>query len=187
MTSKEKILAKIKQNQPQPIDYPDIPDFEIGVTDLWTAFEVALNNIGGSLRRFPSRQALDAAVEETLQTSIGRSYLNNEESASLNEEPEVTFIRGEIAVAENAAVFVNGDQLPQRAIPYLGYRLIMVVSGDRICYNLHQAYAEIPVKTLGFGVFIAGPSATADIAQVLVRGAHGPTKTEVWVFDSVEE
>jgi L-lactate dehydrogenase complex protein LldG len=41
----------------------------------------------------------------------------------------------------------------------------------------------IDIAAEGYGVFIAGPSKTADIEQSLVIGAHGPIDFSVFIIN----
>ena len=61
----------------------------------------------------------------------------------------------------------------------LGFGL--VVQADQIVHNLHEAYRRIAFDQPRFGVFISGPSKTADIEQSLVIGAHGARSLTVFV------
>jgi len=48
-----------------------------------------------------------------------------------------------------------------------------VLDGRRLVADLHEAYARLAPTWQGFGLWVAGPSKTADIEQTLVHGIHG--------------
>lgn len=49
---------------------------------------------------------------------------------------------------------------------------------------MHTAYMDRPeFHTANYGVLMSGPSATADIQGVLVRGAQGVRTLSVWWED----
>ncbi|MCG8650212.1 MAG: LUD domain-containing protein [Pirellulales bacterium] len=89
--------------------------------------------------------------------------------------------RGEFAVAENGAIWVDGSSLPHRVMLFIAQYLAIVVSRRDIVDNMHQAYQRIGKPQPGFGVFVSGPSKTADIEQSLVLGAHGCRKLQVFL------
>jgi L-lactate dehydrogenase complex protein LldG len=88
-----------------------------------------------------------------------------------------------LGVAENGAVWIAPADSWQRAALFLAQRVVIVVRADAIVADLHEAYARIDVRERPFGVFVAGPSKTADIEQSLVVGAHGPKELTVIVVD----
>jgi L-lactate dehydrogenase complex protein LldG len=59
--------------------------------------------------------------------------------------------------------------------------LALVIPKDQVLNNLHEAYENISFDEPGYGVFISGPSKTADIEQCLVIGAHGPKSLTVFL------
>ncbi len=59
--------------------------------------------------------------------------------------------------------------------------LVLVLPASAMVKNMHEAYARLQFGPRGFGVFISGPSKTADIEQSLVIGAHGPRSMTVFV------
>ncbi|OHB80320.1 MAG: hypothetical protein A2W31_05430 [Planctomycetes bacterium RBG_16_64_10] len=87
---------------------------------------------------------------------------------------DVMIVPGAFAVAENAAVWVTDEHVQERALYFLAEHLVLVVPQDQIVHNMHEAYARLALDEWRFGVFISGPSKTADIEQTLVMGAQGP-------------
>jgi L-lactate dehydrogenase complex protein LldG len=65
----------------------------------------------------------------------------------------------------------------------LAEHVIVVLQRSRIVPHLHAAYAAIDVRREDFGVFLAGPSKTADIEQALVIGAHGAKRVTVLLVE----
>jgi L-lactate dehydrogenase complex protein LldG len=88
-------------------------------------------------------------------------------------------LRGQLAVAENGAVWHVPRSPLERAAALLAEHLVLVVPEAALVASLHDAYARIGVGEPAFGWFLAGPSKTADIEQALVLGAHGPCAATV--------
>ncbi|MFC2110788.1 lactate utilization protein C, partial [Bacteroidota bacterium] len=89
------------------------------------------------------------------------------------EDLDVLIIKSNLGVAENGAVWLSDDKLPVRVLPFITKHLVVVIDKEHIVPFLHQAYEQLSSKETDFGVFLSGPSKTADIEQSLVIGAHG--------------
>lgn len=92
-----------------------------------------------------------------------------------------TIARGEFMVAENGAIWIDGNTLPHRVLIFIAQYLAIVVAKSEIVSNMHQAYQRIENYNGRYGVFVSGPSKTADIEQSLVLGAHGCRELQVFV------
>jgi L-lactate dehydrogenase complex protein LldG len=71
----------------------------------------------------------------------------------------------------------------QRVLPFICQHLAVLLQKKDLVSSMHEAYDVIGNADYGFGVFIAGPSKTADIEQSLVLGAHGPKSMTVFLID----
>jgi L-lactate dehydrogenase complex protein LldG len=110
----------------------------------------------------------DSNVEQSQAPSQAQSQLPHD-----HQNVDIAIVAGQLAVAENASVWVSNANLDCRSLYFLCQRLVMVVPRDRMVHTMRDAYAQIKIEERGFGSFIAGSSRTADIEQSLVMGAHG--------------
>jgi L-lactate dehydrogenase complex protein LldG len=60
----------------------------------------------------------------------------------------------------------------------------MKVNAVDLVPTMHEAYQRIRFDNVSYGVFIAGPSKTADIEQSLVIGAHDPKALTVIITNA---
>ena len=99
--------------------------------------------------------------------------------------PWTSFVApGEFAVAENAAVWVTDQSLRHRVLYFLSQHMALVVPANQLLHNMHEAYRRLSFDRPQFGLFISGPSKTADIEQSLVIGAHGPRSLTVFLMEA---
>lgn len=192
MSSRETILQAVQQNKPAFIDAPVIA-IDQPATDLIQQFITTLENIGGKAFRVNS---IDE-VKNDLQQSIAQGdYIVNTISALGTTNKELTalsdahalepvfkaYIQGDLAVAENGSVWLDDATMVNRLLPFICQHLILIVDADKIVATMHDAYKQITIDKEGYGVFLAGPSKTADIEQSLVIGAHGARSLVVYLI-----
>ena len=195
MSSREKILGAISINKPALIELPviDIKSTSVLAADWVEQFTKTLESIGGKVIQLSS---IDVIKEEIQQSKIGGEYIvntlpilgevNNEINstmeASLLETVDRAYIEGSMGVAENGSVWLYEHQIKNRLLPFICQHLVICLNVNKIVPNLHEAYKQIDVAKEGYGVFLAGPSKTADIEQSLVIGAHGARSLLVYLI-----
>ena len=172
---------------------PELEDIDaIIYEDDIVQFNKMLESIGGKIVIVNSATEIAGYLQQHFTES--ENYITTIESinnitqldASLDphtfENIEVAIIPGLIGVAENGSIWVTENEMKARALPFICQHLAIVLSQNKIVSNMHQAYDIIGDNNYEFGVFIAGPSKTADIEQSLVLGAHGPKSLTVFLI-----
>ena len=193
MTTREKILQAVLQNQPPSITLPDVSVFRGDTDGLVQKYMEVFKTIGGSAFLVDDLAAVRWSVEKNFDSTKRivttlPELTGNFELISDTVDPhaysdvELAIINAHFAVAENGAVWLTEELTGQRIIPYICQHLAVIVDAEKIVPTLHEAYEKIGAGTYGFGGFIGGPSKTADIEQALVLGAHGPLSMTVYIL-----
>ena len=185
MNSRDQILKAIASNKPELTELPSISFPATEGIDLREKLRAVLTGIGGQYIEIASRQELQEYID-SLGKNPGELVLglpgwdgNNldayaSKTATELDPVDTVVLRGELAVAENAAVWVPENNMGHRMLPFIAQHLVLIVEEKNIVPTMHDAYARLRTHLTGYGAFIAGPSKTADIEQSLVVGAHGP-------------
>ena len=195
MSSKETILQTIELNKPSFEELP-LMDFNetIHYDDIIQQFIKVLNSIGGYVVYLDSQRQLLQDIQTEKET--GKFIINrlgNEEDNEFDnwKAPQLEtlhkcYLRSYLGVAENGAVWLAESQMANRLSPFICQHLVIVLKLGDIVSTMHQAYRQVNTEAEGegFGVFIAGPSKTADIEQNLVIGAHGARSLTVYLIDN---
>lgn len=191
--SRESILNAVKKNKPESLPLPaiDLSHFDEDINLVETFIE-NLNFVGGQAIQLNSISEIDAEIKKLYpnatktvscvkESSLGTISINNETDPHGLEDIDLAIIKGELAVAENGAIWVSENDFTIRALPFITNDLILVVSKNDIYLHMHHVYEAISKRERTFGVFISGPSKTADIEQCLVVGAHGAMSLTVFI------
>ncbi|SDL50146.1 L-lactate dehydrogenase complex protein LldG [Catalinimonas alkaloidigena] len=192
--ARDAILAAVRRNKPNPEPLPVIPLFETPAeSEVLRLFcETAkamgsepvvvetLDEIPAHLKqRFPD--VPPAQCHAGADLGLDFAELSPDVSPRDLHYLELAVFRGEFGVAENAAIWVSDEKLVHRVAPFITQHLVLIVEKTKLVWNMHQAYGRLGTDLPGYGVFIAGPSKTADIEQSLVLGAHGPKSLTVFL------
>lgn len=194
MSSRDEVLRALRAASPEPLPLPDVPTTGIQFEDLRARFAWALGEAGGRCVRVATREDLEAAlllVPEYLAARKVVSLLPGVAKANVDanriDDPhqlhdiDYCVLPGVLGVAESGAVWITEHGAKNRAVTFLTQHLAIVLDGEALVSNLHQAYERIQIGGPGFALFLSGPSKTADIEQALVIGAHGARSCTVFL------
>lgn len=187
LSARDVILEKLREKRvPREKDYPLPPVVTLGDLDASVErFEKNLVMMGGNVltrdgaqpieellrTHFPQAKTICSAVAE-VEGSLKITDLRSHKQANT---VDVMVVRSPFGIAEMGSVFLSEKELSDHlADVHLAQHLVVLLSRDALTANMHTAYQErLEFRTASYGVLMSGPSATADIQGVLIRGAQG--------------
>jgi L-lactate utilization protein LutC len=98
---------------------------------------------------------------------------------------EVGITSADYALADTGTLVMIASPAEARLVSLVPPAHIAVVPAERVLTGLDELFTlhPLPANETSSMVLITGPSRTADIEQILVRGVHGPGEIHVVVVD----
>lgn len=188
MSSREAILKAIQERKSvHSVALPEVNIAHMHYENINEKFSTSLASVGGNAVFMESLSEVEVYINEHYKDA--KVIVSNVEGlnitakdANATDDPhtlrdvDLAIIQGEFAVAENGAVWVKEKHTRHRALYFITQKLMMIVPKGQIVDTMHEAYERVSFEEGNFGLFISGPSKTADIEQSLVIGAHGATE-----------
>lgn len=194
MSSRDSILKTLRKQIIPQVSLPEVVEGPwIRYDDPVAKFEETVKFVGGSCSHVSSTaeilDKLNAYDEFRSAKSVfsavsgisGNVAMEQIDDPHQLEDLDFVIYPGQFAVAENGAVWLSDANLRHRVCFFITQFLVLVVAKDSIVHNMHQAYQLAKIPKPGFGLFLSGPSKTADIEQSLVIGAHGCREMQVFL------
>jgi L-lactate dehydrogenase complex protein LldG len=194
-SSRDRILSTLKRQILPEVPLPEVVHGEwLTFADPVAKLTEAVQFVGGSCTRVPDVAAIRGQLESFPQWREARRVFSAVEGVQGNvdldqvpdphalEDLDFVVYPGQFAVAENGAVWLTDHRLRHRVAFFITQYLVLVLSAGDIVHNMHQAYQRAVPPQPGFGLFLSGPSKTADIEQSLVIGAHGCRQLQIFLL-----
>ena len=183
MSSRDDILARVRNNQPAPKPLPALPVFDREIKAPLATFKANLQRMGGkfvdilanasiteTLRDlFPEAKVFCSAVPEF----AGNRPIEQVRAPAELHDVDVGIVRAVYGVVETGSVWLTGREFKVDALGFLVQHLVVLLDPAQLVPTMHHAYRRRADFDSPYGVFMTGPSATADIEGVLIHGAQG--------------
>lgn len=178
--SRDWILDRVRAAAHDGPALPAMPSFDRPPPSL-EAFGAALARMGGLLAmpaadaslddwlrdRFPDAKVIVSATGEVQGTRA------LPDAGAALEDVDVGVVRAAFGIVETGSVFVGEREFGLDAIGFLPQHLVVLLDPAALLADLHAAYAHPAFRERRYAALMTGPSATADIEGILVRGAQG--------------
>lgn len=179
---KEELLDKLRRNTAKQYDMPDMHIEGITYQDVKKQFietsgivgsKVVELNEGDDINNVIKGLYPDAKVFASNVEGLTIANRNPDTVAEANDlnGTDVGIVEGHMGVAENGCVWIP-QTMKEKAVCFICEYLVIILRKDCLVSNMHEAYSRLDMTDYGYGVFISGPSKTADIEQALVMGAQ---------------
>lgn len=194
MSSREAILSAIRGAQPAATSLPDVAALGVGgqMDRSLAHFIAMLDFIGARVVRAPRLEdaltwlrenlPVNAAMASTVPGLPGTVDLKAISDPHDLDGVHTAVFPARFGVCENGAVWIEETDISHRVLPMIAEHLFVVLRADEIVADMHAAYERVGKIGSGFGLFLAGPSKTADIEQCLVIGAHGARGATIFIW-----
>lgn len=196
MATREAFLARVKAAQPAARPRPEVPLFASPGGDLHARFTAALEAMGGTCLQAASVADVPLLIQErfgadislcsaTLEVAGTRSLNADTPPASL-QDVDVGVVRARFGVAETGSVWFSEQEYVVNALGYIVQHLVVLLDPAQLVEGLQDVYRRPDFQSARYAALVTGPSATADIEGVLIRGAQGVRSlTVVWLAPEV--
>ncbi|WP_426058665.1 LutC/YkgG family protein [Hymenobacter sp. B1770] len=212
-SSRDAVLARIRQSLAQPASLPPRPNFTAPVhpplnnSDVVVAFAESFQRVGGEfyyceslkhlavqLAGFRKRQQVDAPYvwEPKLQALLqaaGVAFRANE--AEFIEQADLSLTSCEALVARTGSVLVSAATASGRRLSIYPDQHVVLARPSQVVAEIGEALRVVQSR---FGTqmpsmvsLTTGPSRTADIEKTLVLGAHGPRRLALFLLEDDAE
>ncbi|MBB5446588.1 MULTISPECIES: LUD domain-containing protein [unclassified Paraburkholderia] len=192
MTTREAFLAKVRAAQPAARPRPDVPLFDAVGGDLRARFTAALQTMGGTCVEATSASDVSDLIRERFGATAsiasasvevpGTRVIGAETDPASLQDIDVGLVRARFGVAETGSVWFSEREYVVNALGYIVQHLVVLLDPAQLLDGLQDVYRRDDFRRARYAALVTGPSATADIEGVLIRGAQGVRSlTVVWL------
>ena len=183
MSARDDILGRVRRNQPPAVAMPVVPAFPPPPGSLAERFKSALKRMGGKVAEPAAGAVLHDFVRAlfpggAIFASAVPGIAGDRDLGAVRKpgglaDVDVGVVRAVFGVAETGSVWLTCREFRVDSLGFLSQHLVVLLDPARIVATMHDAYRDREQFDARYGVFMTGPSATADIEGVLIHGAQG--------------